>query len=55
MSELPKRPNILVILTDQQRFPTPYEPEGLRQSWSAGGVPEVAAGAVGRFIAGLHG
>ena len=31
MSELPKRPNILVILTDQQRFPTPYEPDGLRQ------------------------
>ena len=31
MSELSKRPNILVILTDQQRFPTPYEPEGLRQ------------------------
>ena len=31
MSELPKRPNVLVILTDQQRFPTPYEPDGLRQ------------------------
>jgi len=31
VSELPKRPNILVILTDQQRFPTPYEPDGLRQ------------------------
>jgi arylsulfatase A-like enzyme len=31
MSEVSKRPNILILLTDQQRFPTSYEPEGLRQ------------------------
>jgi arylsulfatase A-like enzyme len=31
MSDVSKRPNILIVLTDQQRFPTLYEPEGLRQ------------------------
>jgi arylsulfatase A-like enzyme len=31
MSDVSKRPNILIVLTDQQRFPTSYEPEGLRQ------------------------
>ncbi len=31
MNESSRRPNVLVILTDQQRSPTPYEPEGLRR------------------------
>jgi arylsulfatase A-like enzyme len=31
MSDVSRRPNILIVLTDQQRFPTSYEPEGLRQ------------------------
>ena len=31
MSDPSRRPNVLVILTDQQRFPTPYEPEELRR------------------------
>jgi arylsulfatase A-like enzyme len=31
MSDPSSRPNVLVILTDQQRFPTPYEPEELRR------------------------
>ena len=28
---MPQRPNVLLILTDQQRYPTPYEPEALTQ------------------------
>ena len=28
---MPKRPNILLILTDQQRYPTPYESPELTQ------------------------
>ena len=31
MSDVPKRPNVLIILTDQQRFPPPYDPEELRR------------------------
>jgi hypothetical protein len=31
MTDPSRRPNVLVILTDQQRFPTPYEPEELHR------------------------
>jgi arylsulfatase A-like enzyme len=47
MSDVSKRPNILIILTDQQRFPTSYDPEELRQWRRDDSAAERSLGEIG--------
>ena len=34
MAQMVKKPNILIILVDEQRFPPPYEDDSIRE-WRA--------------------